>query len=62
MSDELIRTVISPPGAAIREVRIDLPKVLREAISESLDRGRRASRQEQPAPEERKTTPSASEG
>jgi hypothetical protein len=43
MSDELKRTVISQPNSAVYEVRIDLPKSLRSAISESLQRGKDAA-------------------
>lgn len=46
MSDDFRRTEISDPGAPIREIRIDLPQHLRDAISESLDRGKRAAQDE----------------
>jgi hypothetical protein len=42
MADEFKRTEVSRPGAPIREVRVEFPKHLKDAISESIDRGKRA--------------------
>jgi hypothetical protein len=46
MADQFRRTEISRPGAAIRELKIELPQSIKEAISESLDRGKRAAEAE----------------
>ena len=49
MSDDFKRTEISTPGAAIKELKIELPRSLKDAISESLDRGRLAAKAEREA-------------
>jgi hypothetical protein len=46
MDDDFVRIEISEPGAAIREIKIQLPRYLKEAISESLDRGKKAAEEE----------------
>jgi hypothetical protein len=44
MSDELKRTVVSAPDAPILEIRIDLPGFLKDAIADSLERGKEAAK------------------
>ena len=46
MADDFVRIEISEPGAPIREVKIQLPQYLKEAISENLDRGKKAAEEE----------------
>jgi hypothetical protein len=46
MADELRRTVISPADSPVYEVRIDLPRSVKEAISESIERGKQAAREQ----------------
>lgn len=60
MDEEFTRTLVSLPGAAIREFRIDIPKHLRDAISESLDRGKRAGNETQTKPDPRPQSGSSS--
>lgn len=47
MPDKFKRTITTAAGAAIKEIRIDLPDYIREAISENLERGRRVAQTEE---------------
>lgn len=45
MPSDFERTVISKPGSAIKEIKIELPDYLTMAITESLERGKQAARE-----------------
>jgi hypothetical protein len=44
MPSDFVREIISPKGSAVKETRLTLPDSLKQAIAESFERGKVASR------------------